>query len=106
MGEWLPAPAVAAIGETIRTPGRGAGLSIKVLLMEDPRLTARKLIEQDSRYLRELWLSYWSNGGEAQLLEFEAYVHGVYERGESDLKILAWAIHDVQPRNRPPKRRD
>ncbi|WP_457964669.1 hypothetical protein M1E17_00480 [Arthrobacter sp. D1-29] len=73
--------------------------------MEDPRLTARRLIEQDARYLRELWLSYWSNGGEAQLLEFESYLHGVYERSESDLKILSWAIHDVQPSSRPPQRR-
>lgn len=69
--------------------------------MEDPRLTARKMIEQDDTSLNQLWLSYWANGGDAQPLEFEAYVHGVYERSAYDLKVLAWAIQDVESSSRP-----
>ena len=63
--------------------------------MEDPRLTARNLIELDESYLQDLWVRYWANGGEAQLLEFEAYLHGMSDRDDYDLRILGWAIEEV-----------
>ncbi|WP_258804227.1 hypothetical protein [Pseudarthrobacter sp. NS4] len=63
--------------------------------MEDPRLTARKLIEQDAGYLHELWVRYWANGGDAQFFEFQAYLYGVYERSPFDLKILTWVLEEI-----------
>jgi hypothetical protein len=63
--------------------------------MEDARLAARTMIEQDEGILWELWLLYWANGGDAKLFEFEAYVHGAYEPNESDMQVLAWSVEEM-----------
>ncbi|MFE4541026.1 hypothetical protein [Arthrobacter sp. NPDC056727] len=63
--------------------------------MEDPRLTALNLIQQDKNYLDELWLKYWAQGGSAGSVEFEAYLHGLSQRDSYDLQILRWAIDDI-----------
>lgn len=69
--------------------------------MEDPRLTAQNLIELDGTYLQDLWVSYWGNGGNAQLMEFDAYLHGLIQQDEYDLRILEWAIEEVLARTQP-----
>jgi len=70
----------------------------KADLVEDPRRTARNLIEQDESTLRELWLRYWANGGEAvEPFELEAYLYGVVELSAFEDEILAQALEDLQP---------
>lgn len=64
--------------------------------MEDPRLIALNLIEQDESNLYKLWLRYWANGGDAHILEFVAYVHGISERDAFDQRILGWAIEELR----------
>ncbi|GGI02771.1 hypothetical protein GCM10007170_45270 [Arthrobacter liuii] len=77
----------------LRAPaGAGGG---GVLVMEDPRLTARVMLEFNDTTLDELWLWYWAYGGEAEPFEFDAYLHGLQSRDEFDLKILAWAVERV-----------
>ncbi|MGF9649505.1 hypothetical protein AAIH32_16165 [Pseudarthrobacter oxydans] len=65
--------------------------------MDDPRLTALHLIERNECYPQELWVRYWANGGQAQQLEFDAYLHGMYQLSAFDLKILAWALEEITP---------
>lgn len=65
-------------------------------MAEDPRRTARTTIEQDETTLGELWLRYCANGGEAEPLELEAYMHEVYEFRAIDLKIFTLAIKDLE----------
>lgn len=69
--------------------------------MEDPRLTALNLIQQDKNYLDELWLKYWANGGSAGSVEFEAYLHGLTQPDSFDLQILHWAIDEVRAAAHP-----
>jgi hypothetical protein len=69
--------------------------------MNNPRQTARHLIEQNAFTLERLWVSYWSQGGSATEFELDAYLYGAKELPEFDLKILAWAIEELQgPRPR------
>lgn len=67
----------------------------KVIIVGDPRRTARTLISQKETTLDELWVRYWANGGEAQPFEFEAYLHGMYELRAFEHEILALAIDDL-----------
>jgi hypothetical protein len=69
--------------------------------MQDPRLAARNMIAQDGFVLWELWLRYWGNGGNAQLMEFDAYIHGAYECAAVDLEILALTLEEFGRRQRP-----
>lgn len=69
--------------------------------MEDPRLTALKLIRQDKTYLDELWLKYWAQGGSAGSVEFEAYLHGLTQPDSYDLQILRWVIDDTSSAAHP-----
>lgn len=69
--------------------------------MEDPRLTALDLIRRNKNYLDQLWLKYWANGGSADSVEFEAYLHGLTQRDSFDLQILRWAIDEVRAAAHP-----
>lgn len=73
----------------------------EVFVMQDPRLAARSLIAQDRFALWQLWLRYWGNGGNAQLMEFDAYIHGTYERSTIDLGMLALTLEELGLRRRP-----
>ena len=64
-------------------------------MMQDPRFTALDLIRQDKRYLDELWLHYWANGGSAGSTEFEACLYGLTQYDSFELQILRWAIEDI-----------
>lgn len=70
-------------------------------IMEDPRLTARHLIELDEGYLHDLWLKYWGNGGNAQFLEFDAFVQDLNQQDDFDLRILGWAVEEVLDQAHP-----
>lgn len=45
--------------------------------------------------MEEIWLSYFSFGGNAQLLELEAYIYGVDLLTENDLELLDCALQDA-----------
>jgi hypothetical protein len=64
--------------------------------MTNPRQIARHLIEQNTFTLERLWLSYWSQGGSATEFELDAYLYEAKELPEFELKILTWAIEELQ----------
>jgi hypothetical protein len=63
--------------------------------MEDPRGAARELLAISGDDLWLLWLRYWANGGNGQEWELDAFIHGLPVLEEYDLKLLGWAIEDV-----------
>jgi hypothetical protein len=65
--------------------------------MNDPRQRARDLLEQDSITLERLWVKYWAEGGNADRLELDAYVHEALKPHPSELALLAWAMEDLNP---------
>jgi len=65
--------------------------------MEDPRGTALGMVQQDHVSIDCLWLRYFANGGDADPLDFEAYVYGLLELDEYDDLILSWAVEEVSP---------
>ncbi|WP_258805714.1 hypothetical protein [Pseudarthrobacter sp. NS4] len=62
--------------------------------MLDPRMLAQVLVRDDNVSLRLLWAWYRGNGGNAGLMEFEAYLYELTSLDAFDLKILAWALED------------
>lgn len=67
--------------------------------MEDSRETARALVQQHEITLDDLWAWYWANGGNAKPFDFDAYLFGIAERDPFDLKILTWAMEDLEARS-------
>ncbi|MBT2588372.1 hypothetical protein [Arthrobacter sp. ISL-95] len=65
--------------------------------MTDPRHTARNLIEQQAVSLDRLWVWYWAEGGNAPTFEFDAFLHEALLLHPFDLKILTWALEDLDP---------
>lgn len=63
--------------------------------MEDPRRTVLNLIDLGGWTVQDVWVMYWSQGGEAEQFEFDAYLHGAYELAPFDMKILAWALEEI-----------
>jgi hypothetical protein len=67
--------------------------------MLDPRSQAQVLVSEDDSSLHTLWTWYWANGGNAALVEFDAYLYGLIVLDAFDLQILTWALEDF-PLNR------
>ncbi|BCW45320.1 hypothetical protein [Arthrobacter sp. StoSoilB5] len=63
--------------------------------MDDPRKTARQLIAKHEITLERLWLRYWAEGGNASEPEFDAFVHGALRLPRFDLRVLTWAMEDL-----------
>ncbi|MCU1565335.1 MAG: hypothetical protein JWQ56_272 [Pseudarthrobacter sp.] len=63
--------------------------------MEDPRCAAKELLATPGVELWLLWLRYWANGGSGQEWELDAFIHGLPVLEEYDLKLLGWAIEDL-----------
>jgi hypothetical protein len=66
--------------------------------MNDPRQTALEMVQQDKTSIADLWLRYFANGGNADPVDFEAYLHGLLDADECDMLILSWALDDVSGR--------
>ncbi|WP_311212471.1 MULTISPECIES: hypothetical protein [unclassified Arthrobacter] len=66
--------------------------------MEDSRQTARALVMEHEVTLDDLWAWYWANGGNARPWDFDAYLFGIQDRDPFDLKILTWAMEDLEAR--------
>jgi hypothetical protein len=62
--------------------------------MLDPRTQAQVLVSNDADALHRLWVWYRGNGGDAGLLEFDAYLYQLIVLDPFDLKILSWALED------------
>ncbi|MBT2588415.1 hypothetical protein [Arthrobacter sp. ISL-95] len=66
--------------------------------MNDPRQRARDLLEHDSSItLERLWIKYWAEGGNADPLELDAYVHEALKPHPFELDLIAWAMEDLCP---------
>lgn len=68
-------------------------------------MTARTLIESGEADVRELWLLYFANGGNAMDWEFEGYLDGLMEPPALDLDLLAITLRDAGALSAPPRRR-
>jgi hypothetical protein len=53
------------------------------------------MLQQNTASIEQLWLRYYANGGNADPLEFEAYIYGLLLPDDLDVLILSWAIEDV-----------
>ncbi|GAA2862646.1 hypothetical protein [Paenarthrobacter ilicis] len=67
--------------------------------MEDSRETARTMVLEHDIAIEDLWTWYWANGGNARPWDFDAYLFGIQERDPFDLKILGWAMEDLEARS-------
>lgn len=63
--------------------------------MNDPRQTALEMVRQDKTSIDDLWIRYFANGGNADPVDFEAYIHGLLDADEYDPAILSWAVDDI-----------
>lgn len=75
---------------------RAPAAKVRVVIVEDPRLTTRNKIEHDETDVYDLWLRYVANGGNASALEFESFLYGLNEPSALDLDLLGLAVEEVQ----------
>lgn len=64
-------------------------------VMADPRQAALHMLQQNETDVFTIWLRYFANGGNADELDFEAYIYGLVDMDEYDALILSWAVEDV-----------
>ncbi|MFK4637257.1 hypothetical protein [Paenarthrobacter histidinolovorans] len=60
-------------------------------MTDDPRQSARNLLQLDTVTIERLWIRYWAEGGSADLLELDAYVHEALRPPAFELTLLGWA---------------
>ena len=58
----------------------------------DARVRARDLIATSETSLEEIWLSYFSVGGNAGPFEMEAFIYGIDVLDQIDLMLLELAL--------------
>ena len=63
--------------------------------MNDPRQTALEMVQQDKTSIDDLRIRYFANGGNADPVDFEAYIHCLLDADEYDPAILSWAVDDI-----------
>ena len=66
--------------------------------MEDPRFAALVLVRCHCASVEDLWVRYFAKGGDADCVEFEAYLYGLIEPRRNDALILSWVIDEVAGR--------
>lgn len=76
-------------------------VKMRVAIVEDPRLTARLMIEHDEADVYDLWLQYFANGGNALQFEFETFLYGVSEPSVLDLDLLGLALEELHTPRKP-----
>jgi hypothetical protein len=64
-------------------------------LVMDLRLRARTLLQREDLALVDLWIQYWSHGGDCDPFEFDAFIHDLLPVSWFDMRALAWAIDDL-----------
>jgi len=50
----------------------------------------------DTVTIERLWIRYWAEGGSADLLELDAYVHEALRPPAFELTLLGWATERLQ----------
>lgn len=65
--------------------------------MKEPDIgaAARTLIEAGRLSVMELWLQYWALGGNAGILELDAFIHNVPMLRDVEVQVLAEALDDL-----------
>jgi hypothetical protein len=63
--------------------------------MDDVRAEARDLLREQEVRLWELWVVYWGQGGNLDMLSFDAFIQGLVSGAEYDLDALHWALRDL-----------
>ena len=63
----------------------------------DARSKARDLVATSEMSLEEIWLAYFSVGGNAGLFEMEAFIYGADVLDQLDLTLLELALTDALP---------
>lgn len=77
------------------------GPALRVVFVEDPRLTVRSMIERGEVDVCELWLQYIANGGNASQLEFEAFLYDASEPSALDLNLLGLTVRGLLAFRKP-----
>lgn len=60
--------------------------------MEDPRLMARILLQQEELAVIDLWILYWNHGGDCDPFDFDAFIHDMLPFTGFDLNALEHAV--------------
>jgi hypothetical protein len=63
--------------------------------MRNPALTACALVDSGELTLVELWAMYWGEGGRADPMELDAFIHGVPLLDGFEVNILQWALEPL-----------
>jgi hypothetical protein len=64
----------------------------------DLQQEARQLLESGDVSLLRLWILYWGQGGNADEVELDAYIHGIPLLGQFEAEILGWAMEPLLTR--------
>lgn len=62
------------------------------------------MIEQHETDIDELWLAYFSIGGNAIKIEFEAFLYGIQEPSDIDVELLDIALEDIKEHSQSSRR--
>lgn len=63
--------------------------------MEDLRLLARILLQQEELAPIDLWILYWNHGGDCDPFDFDAFIHDMLPFARFDLNALGHAVTDL-----------
>jgi hypothetical protein len=63
--------------------------------MDSARQAAHEYLNQHHLGTGELWLHYWSNGGQTGCSDFSAYLDQVQNPAEGEQQVLIWALQDL-----------
>ena len=62
----------------------------------DPHLAARSLIESGGTTIMQIWLHYVAVGGTADVVELDAFIHGIPLLKGLEVQLLAVALKELQ----------
>ena len=69
-------------------------------VVEEARRVALAVLDTTSTTVNDLWVSFWSMGGNADVLDLDAYVHGLAPFSASDKLALEAAVEEISAPNR------
>lgn len=67
--------------------------------VEEARRVALAVLETTGTTIIDLWVSFWSMGGCADVLELDAYIHGIAPVSATDKLALEAAVEDIRAPN-------
>lgn len=77
------------------SPLRMVRAAIWSAVMDDPRFAAWALVQCSAASVEDLWMRYFAKGGDADPVEFEAYLYGLLDPASRDALILSWVVDEV-----------